>query len=99
VGEGKSTLAIDTPYKMWDGGRVKGGALRVDLTGESVSFRRAACEYTRRPDSITHDIAMLLQASSLVRLSSSPSVRYWRPSGNIHRCGAIGWMRPQILTS
>jgi hypothetical protein len=32
-GEGKSTLAVDTAYKMWEDGEVKGGALRVDLTG------------------------------------------------------------------
>ena len=35
-GEGKSTLAVDTAYKMWEDGKVKGGALRVDLTGVSV---------------------------------------------------------------
>jgi hypothetical protein len=41
-GEGKSALAIDTAYKMWEGGKVKGGALKVDLTGESkIAVARA----------------------------------------------------------
>jgi phosphate starvation-inducible protein PhoH len=44
AGEGKSALAIDTAYKMWEAGEVKGGALRVDLTGKPNRLARCSLQ-------------------------------------------------------